>query len=348
VAVRNITGGSLGRTVDWRVDVPLAPPMWRASRKAANAALLAKLVATSRWRSPAPPSLSYPKLFVVGCGRSGTTWVQDMLAGAPQVASTQESHVYDSLYGPVVRHGGRDPRGWLKVLQRYDLGRREQRWVGLYWWVTKRQLVDIAGEALAAHDMSTEQIARRAVGRVFDCWFEGSAGPATVLLEKTPSHIGSADVILESFPEAKIIEVVRDARDVCVSLEKQALTLGWPPRDRAAQVRTWRRAVERGLALHADPRSASRTLRVRYEDIHARPVAELTRMFSFAGLDVDTATVESIVASNRIMKYKDRADGRHRRKGIVGDWKNSLTGDDVALIEGEVGELMARLGYATG
>jgi hypothetical protein len=332
--------------VDWRVDVPPAPALWRSQRKAANAAQVAASLVRPKRGAAQSSNEDHPKIFVVGCGRSGTSWVQDIIAASPRIATTQESHAYDSLFAPLVRAGDiRRPEGWLKVLQRYDVSWREQRWVGIYWWVTRAELVDIMREVIGRRDLDTTAAANLAVRRVFDIWFAAHRGGADVLLEKTPGHVAFADQILDTFPEARVVEVVRDARDVCVSLEKQALTLRWPPSRRQDQIRLWRRAVERGQRLHDEPRWDGRVMRLRYEDLHADPVGEVVRLYQFLALAVDGPTAESIVDATSITKFSDRSDGRHRRKGAVGEWRTTLDAADLELIEREAGQLLRAVGY---
>jgi hypothetical protein len=338
---------TLGRSVDWRVEVPPARSSWRSRRKVVNAACVAKALARPSAPRPVRATGAYPKVFVVGCGRSGTSWVQDIIASSPRVATTQESHAYDSLYAPLVRAKAvRRPEGWLKVLQRFDVSWREQRWVGIYWWVTRPQLLGIMSEVVGRSDLDVTDAASLAVRRVLDTWFAAHRGDAHVLLEKTPGHVAFADRILDEFPEARVVEVVRDARDVCVSLEKQALTLSWPPTERRDQIRLWRRAVERGQRLHDEPRWADRVHRVHYEDLHADTVGEVTRLYDFLQLPIDDAGVAGVVDRTSITKFDDRSDGRHRRKGAVGEWRSALDAGDLELIEREAGDLLRAVGYA--
>src|SRR5258708_16130926 len=42
-------------------------------------------------------------VFVVGCPRSGTTWVQRLLATHPRIRTGQESDVFDQYIGPQLR-----------------------------------------------------------------------------------------------------------------------------------------------------------------------------------------------------------------------------------------------------
>ncbi|MBI3001835.1 MAG: sulfotransferase, partial [Deltaproteobacteria bacterium] len=39
-------------------------------------------------------------MLIVGCPRSGTTWLQRLLASHPKIITGQESHVFDNYVGP--------------------------------------------------------------------------------------------------------------------------------------------------------------------------------------------------------------------------------------------------------
>ena len=58
-----------------------------------------------------------------------------------------------------------------------------------------------------------------------------------------------ADRILRWWPDADIVEVLRDGRDVCVSLAHKSEVAEWAPWDRSDQIDRWIQAVDRGQAL---------------------------------------------------------------------------------------------------
>ncbi len=290
-----------------------------------------------------PATTPYPKVFVVGCGRSGTTWVQECLTGADAIVTTQESHAYEHVYEPL-RASGNTPATWSHILNRYEMGRRRQAWTGLYWWITRDQLLSIASTALAMHGVPAETVAQQCIRATFDYWYAAAAHTGDVMVEKSPGHVAYGAQILEGFPEARIVEVVRDGRDVCVSLEKHAATMKWPPTRREAQIRLWTRAIEFGEQLQRHPLAPGRVIRVHYEDLSADSRRELTRLFAALDVAVPPDEIERIAATNDISARKVKAGGQ-RRKGVAGDWRNEFTADDIALFETLAGDIARRVGY---
>ena len=152
-----------------------------------------------------------------------------------------------------------------------------------------------------------------------------------------------APEILRHFPEAHFVEVMRDGRDVCVSLQMRALTEAWAPKGRAEQADLWRRYAEKGLELGSDPTLARRTHQLRYERMKEDPVRELAALFDFVGLGHDPPLLERIRDENDFSRYTP-AKG-HNRKGIVGDWRNHFTPEDEAVFRDRVGGVFERCGY---
>jgi hypothetical protein len=333
--VRPISGDHLSRI-----------PVGRAERAARKVANTAAALARRRRRDPVvlPEVAPYRKLFVVGCPRSGTSWVQGILAAHPDVITSQESHAYENVFDPITAAGAHDLRAWTKIVHRHDMGEREGRWVGLHWWVNRRQLLDLVEWALHAPGSAAE-VSERVIQAIFDHLVASrSATASTVLLEKTPSHLAHGERILRRYPEARIVEVVRDGRDVCVSMEMQALTLPWPPRTRRAQIETWVRALERGDALRSGP-FADRVLRVRYEDLKADTLAGTRQLFAFAGLAADDAFVAEVADRADFRHHRATGAGRHTRRGEVGDWRNHFSADDERLFRDLAGAVFEAAGY---
>jgi hypothetical protein len=335
--VRPVVGSHLSR-----IEIPRATREWR---RVANLAAVAGLRARhGTIRLPVAPR--YPKLFVVGCPRSGTSWVQGILSAHPAVITSQESHAYENIYDPVTARGRDSVVAWTKVLHRHDIAEREARWVGLQWWVNRVSLKRLIEWAFSADGIGDSDAAETVIEAIFDSYFLDHGGDEhKTLLEKTPGHLAYAARILRRFPEARVVEVLRDGRDVCVSMQMQALTMSWPPTQRRDQITAWVHAVRRGRELRADREVSDRVHLVRYEALKATPEREIARLFAFAGLDADPKLLAEIADRSDFRHQRSTGDGRHTRRGEVGDWQNHFTPDDETLFRELAGDVFTTAGY---
>lgn len=161
--------------------------------------------------------------------------------------------------------------------------------------------------------------------------------------EKTPFHVLYVDRILALFPEARVVCLRREARNVVASYLKSPLL----PDDFAmalAQTRMCVRAGERAVA-------AGRALGVRYEELVADPEPVLRRVAAYVGEDFEEAMLrpgmrDSSFGGGELMQ-------REEGLGIVQDpdeavkWRRTLSevqGEIVrSVVEGEPGRVPAGL-----
>lgn len=329
---------------------------------------------------------AYGKIFVVGCPRSGTTWIGDIFRAHPGAVLSMESALLDCLRQPWWEIGrvGLDPEppppglsdrlldGIEPLLVRLPPGIRAEwrktfidyfgnraAWIfhhaHLFPAVTvqaqirrpvvryRRLLQHLAAvEAEAAGQPHEEKVACLA-RRIFDEFFQKWGGtPERVFVEKTPSHLFHARFLLDHFPEARLIEVVRDGRDVCVSMDSYKT---WMPQDRKFQIWLWTRSVQEGFKLQEDPELAGRVLRVRYEDLKKDRDAETAKLLAFSGLEVTPEILARIAEETRLGRRQKAGEGKHYRKGVVGDWQGRMSPEDLDLFRRAAGRELTRLGY---
>jgi len=171
-------------------------------------------------------------------------------------------------------------------------------------------------------------------------------------VEQTPESAFLGPAILEAFPRATIVHLVRDGRDVVCSLLELgwlsplrggrddagapfgAASRFWVERGRAHEFSTssdarraawaWRRYVSAGRALGPEAHE------VRYERLCAQPdevAGELGALLGAAEGDVRRA----------LLPARPESVGRYRR---------DLTPEQLADVEAEAGALLAELGYS--
>jgi hypothetical protein len=264
--------------------------------------------------------------FVIGCQKSGTTWVKRLLDNHPNVCCRGEGHFSDVI-APM-----------LEQMHRiYNEDRRATWKFGPDDLLANIRLVTdtIFGKYLAG---CPDRQAIRIIG------------------DKTPEAALAVPALSVLYPGARFVHVIRDGRDAAVS--------GWAQiHRRGAQQRFdsfsdyavyfaehhWVPYIMR--ARQGGRHVPDQYLEVRYEDLHDSPRDHARRILQFLGVSAADDIVRSCVyrASFRALSGRNAGDedaSSHFRKGIVGDWANHF--DEAALrrFEAVAGPLLQELGYA--
>src|SRR5829696_4648598 len=96
--------------------------------------------------------------------------------------------------------------------------------------------------------------------------------------DKTPHYVHHVDYLLGIWPDARVVVLVRDGRDVALSLKR----MPFGPNNAWAAAQWWARGVRAGLAAQARHPRAVAT--VRYEDVVRAPATEVARICEFLDL----------------------------------------------------------------
>lgn len=275
--------------------------------------------------------LGQQKFFIAGTERSGTTWLQIMLNGHPDIACRGEGHFVDHLIPKID-----------------DLFDDYRATIGAF---NKSYFKDTDGFP-TPNDAHRAFIKRLTIA-MFMADFDEEKVHA-VYGEKTPGNVRHLDTLLGLFPSARFVFIVRDGRDVAVSLwhhGRRKDSPNRPPLEDLARslAASWRSDIKRMTAFR--DRYPNRTRLVRYEDLHEAPDAQLAKLFDFLGVDTGTKSINAAIAAGDFKKF---SGGRSRgeedstaqfRKGIVGDWRNYDDADIDGIFRELANDEMARLGY---
>jgi protein-tyrosine sulfotransferase len=167
--------------------------------------------------------------------------------------------------------------------------------------------------------------------------------------EKTPLNVRYFGWVLERFPDARLIHVIRDGRDAVCSMrehpDRRWVDGQWVkvPASRSIEkcARRWVEDTGAGLALSGDPRYAE----VRYEDLVLRPGETLERLCDFLAEPFDPAIVpQSASDADHPPRTGPDAAGAVVTTSL-GRWKRDLTAPEQATVERIAGARLAELGY---
>lgn len=166
--------------------------------------------------------------------------------------------------------------------------------------------------------------------------------------EKTPGHALWLPQMRDLFPQARVLFMVRDPRDVLVSYDDR-----WDQgrRDTEYIVSTAALLKYFLVRLLQSPSFAQEQIRwVRYESLTAQPLVEMEQICKFLGVDFEPSMLDFYRAHENV--EQEMADGRfHARLSRpatteqIGRYKKEFTPTQVALIEQLLGEHMRSLGY---
>src|SRR5438309_4788233 len=217
-------------------------------------------------------SMNKQPVFVLGSPRSGTTLLYHMLLSAGDFAIYRtESNVFNLL---VPRFGNLNVRGNRQKLMNAWLSSKLFTRSGLDAHEIEAKILEECRNGGDFLKMVMEEIAcQQGVKRWADC---------------TPEHLLYLSEIKRTIPDALVIHILRDGRDVALSLEKQ----GWIrplPWDKnkcllvAGLYWEWivNRGRENGRRLGGD------YMEVYFEELSLEPRKTLGRLGEFIGHDLD-------------------------------------------------------------
>jgi LPS sulfotransferase NodH len=269
-------------------------------------------------------------VFVTGCHRSGTNLLYDTLLSAGGFA----------IY-----------RGYLPVykvlIPRFgSLARLENRKKIMAAWVRSK------GFRRAGLD------ADRLTAKVLDECRTGGDFISTVMSEIAssqkvprwavydPDNVLYIERIKADIPDALFIHIIRDGRDVALSLSKMD---GFKPFPWSREAKGllpsalyWAWMVRKGRQYGR--RFPTDYIEVRYEELVCEPRAILKSLGEFLDHDLDYDRIQN-ASLGRLRESNSSFSGGDERSAPVNRWREKLSSQQVASIEALVGECLEELAY---
>jgi hypothetical protein len=277
-----------------------------------------------------------PLLFIVGCARSGTTLLQRIVDAHPQIALLPEIN-------------------WITN----DF--RDKKWLGPTGRVTMAHVA-----RLSEHYRFRECEFRR---EEFESLLqpEGSVSYHTFLDRlfalhalktgkplvgnKTPEYVRRLRTLHRLWPQAKFIHLIRDGRDVCLSVLKwnhASRSAGrystWADDPVSTIALWWARKVRLGRES-GRPLGERRYNEIHYDALVERPAEEITRLCAFLGVPYDERMLRFHEGRTRSAPGLDAKEGWLPITPGLRDWRSQMAAADVERFEAVAGDLLYQLGY---
>ncbi|MCE9635082.1 MAG: sulfotransferase [Planctomycetes bacterium] len=294
-------------------------------RAASLVAALTSLDGTSRVTgSPnhvadSPAAAESSIAWVFGSGRSGSTWLAEMLGMFDGVFIWHEPY-----FGKLLAHMSDHAEERLRPNSMYS---------GEYLESTLRDVGDVLRRQLAIR-----------LGR------HGARPTRTVIKEVNAPEV--AEWVPQMFPGCAFIWLVRDPYDVLDSHLDMQRSDAWNAQfaasvdgveGTAAHIARSFRLSRRGF----DATEPTRRIRLRYEDLVSAPETELLRLARFLGIDANLDDIRKITARTAFGTHPNTGRSKFRRYGRVGVWRDSpnFTSACRRIADRVLGGLREELGY---
>lgn len=268
-------------------------------------------------------------VWIFGSGRSGSTWLRRMM-GEMQGHRVWEEPMVGALFGEFY---ARAPGENLRSAD-YVMGEPIRRG-----WIQSVRNFVLDGARYSNPGLK----------------------PGEYLVVKEPNGSVGAPLLMEALPEARMVLLVRDPRDVVASVLDAAKKGGWlydgrddvagkrreaADRKPTAFVRARANAYRRGVenAWRAYDAHRGRKVLIRYEDLRADTLGTMKRLYSALGIPADEHELRRAVEKHswENVPAEDKGEGKSHRKATPGGWKDDLTPAQARVVEKITAPLLER------
>ena len=277
-----------------------------------------------------PSRRSAAPVFVLGSARSGTTLLYDMLLSAGGFAVyLAESNAFNVL----APHFG-------------DLGRRKARQELLRVWLSTNLF---RACDLDASDIENEFLEQ---GRNIGDFLQIVMGKITRAqgmqrwAENSPEGILHLPLIKRLIPDALVVHIIRDGRDVAVSLSNVRCLRPFPWQDRISLTGAgiyWEWIVEYGRRYGR--RLGPDYMEVHFEDLVAAPRETLKTIGSFIDHELDYDRIREVGYRSVSKPNTSFSSELPENFSPVGRWKKGISPEQLVRFERILGKTLTELGY---
>jgi hypothetical protein len=263
-------------------------------------------------------------IFIVGCPRSGTKLIRDLLRSHPNITFPHESQFIPRLY-----------RLYGDPVNEREAVRLAGTILGIYW-------VRAFGLSQTASSFSQCRTYAEIVSGIFREWAAKEGKPRWG--DKTPQYVTEIPTLIEIFPSCRIIHIYRDGRDVALSFMKQ----WFGPGNVFSAASVWKRMVTKGRSDGAEA-GPDRYMEIRYETLLEDPREIMEEVCKFIGKPFCEAVlrpnfIESGINLSKPGGYGTKTEILSKNRG---KWRSGMPVPDRAVFESVAGGLLTELGYET-
>jgi hypothetical protein len=272
-------------------------------------------------------------VFVMGCHRSGTNLLYDMLLSSGGFA------IYRGLL-PIYE---------ILIPRFGSMERRSNREKILETWLRSKgfRRTGLDAEQLSARILNECRNGGDFIRVVMDSMATSQQAQRWAVYN--PDHVLHIEQVKRDIPNAIFLHIIRDGRDIALSLKKMGgfAPLPWDRNQTDSLVATalyWEWMVHQGRA-HGRKFPAD-YIEIHYEDLITNPHETLGKLGGFIDHDLDYGRIQR-ASLGRLSETNSsfREEGAKERINPLGRWRERLAHADVAAIEATLGDCLEENGY---
>lgn len=271
-------------------------------------------------------------VFVIGAPRSGTTLLAAMMNAHSRFSCGNETHFFECLRDGTAEYLT-DPRHWPKRACAYT---SRLKHVG-------RSIFELYDVDFADYAKALESV-RPTVATVLRCFMEcylARTGKRR-WVEKTPGHLKRFTRIRAHFPASPVICIVRDPRDVSLSLMRQA----WGTRTLLDGILIWKTYFEYYKKFIVSDKNV---LTVKFEDLVQDPSEACERICFFVDEIFEPGMLDTSLSAvgvgSCLEPYKENA-ARPVESGRAFAWRREPREHDLCIADSLLKRDLRWLGYS--
>jgi hypothetical protein len=254
----------------------------------------------------------YKQIFIIGAPRSGTTFLASLLAKT-EYGAPVETHFITKYYKKLDSYGDISRLDNFRSLLGDILKERPVQQWNLS--VNVEKFYNSLPEKFEYKDIVNGILS-----------LQKKDGNSNAWGDKTPHYLGDLDILLKLFPNANFIYIVRDGRDVALSL----LEKNWGPKNIYECAKYWAKLNQK-IDLINTLKESGRVYSLTYESLLDDTKTHIHSIYDFLGGHVSEEDVNTLCASVKNKNYLK--------------WKSRMSDGDVQIFEAVAGSDLKRLGY---
>ena len=272
-------------------------------------------------------------VFIVGSPRSGTTLLAGLLSTHSGMICGPETEFF-TCFGPAdCRDRLCRAASWPEAAADFLFSLVHDRPIPEYYGIPREEII--------AFLKRRERSPRAILESLTETYMERHGKRRWI--EKTPTHLAYVREIRRCYPKAPIIRIIRDPRDVALSM----LKVPWAPASFAAAVLHWQDFNARAQRFFQSDRNS---LTIRFEALLLDPEAELRKICQLIGEEFEPGMLASSRSNTHVnptqISWKAKA-GEKLDPGRTAVWRHETTPEQQCQAEAIVGDLLKAFDFPT-